>query len=290
MRGEHSDHYTPIHNWIGSPPHARGARRIRRELLGVAVDHPRMRGEHGQSPRDHHGAPDHPRMRGEHREMVQRIVPASGSPPHARGALGAALLEGVFPRITPACAGSTLRSDTLPPRSRDHPRMRGEHQDTRRTCVSRHGSPPHARGAHPARWRVASRQGITPACAGSTRLRHERDARGADHPRMRGEHMVIAIDECQELGSPPHARGALCVTDVVGLAGRITPACAGSTKRPRVTYAMRADHPRMRGEHPRPPAPDRGLSGSPPHARGAHLVLHRQTPARGITPACAGST
>ena len=159
----------------------------------------------------------------------------------------------LYLRIIPACAGSTSvaphpwvpcvessphargarRSwSRRPPRSRDHPRMRGEHV----------GVVPDAR----------HRVGIIPACAGSTvstdpgggviegSSPHARGAPEAlsrsgacpgDHPRMRGEHeLALALKEpaleiipacagsttarhastshVQE--SSPHARGARC--------------------------------------------------------------------------------
>ena len=278
----------------GSSPHARGALTSSFEILPLAWDHPRMRGEHlrlragvvhhvgGSSPhargaRDGRGVGllclrDHPRMRGEHWGLV--AVPST--------------LQGIIP----ACAGSTegrkwtrtwfqgssphargalcLRQSQTNPQ-RDHPRMRGEH----------HHLVMEGRGD----------AGIIPACAGSTRRWHRPASSWGDHPRMRGEH-------------PLSSEYLMYLTGII-------PACAGSTFPPRPRRTTRSgssphargaptsarlqpcshrDHPRMRGEHPRHrllqvgnqriipacagstlfiPFWYRGSQGSSPHARGA---------------------
>src|SRR5690606_15497057 len=68
------------------------------------------------------------------------------------------------------------------------------------------------------------------------------------------------------------------------------PACAGSTTRPLSTQDRPTDHPRVRGEHARPPTGPGRYYGSPPRARGARPATQVPNPATGITPACAGST
>jgi len=70
---------------------------------------------------------DHPRLRGEH--ITQYLEPkyGKGSPPPARGAPLPFYSYCLWPRITPACAGSTTSSIRTGIFSRDHPRLRGEH-------------------------------------------------------------------------------------------------------------------------------------------------------------------
>ena len=53
------------------------------------------------------GNRDHPRLRGEYYNIVELLPYQIGSPPLARGVLLLVLVSAVFPRITPACAGST---------------------------------------------------------------------------------------------------------------------------------------------------------------------------------------
>ena len=71
--------------------------------------------------------------------------------------------------------------------------------------------------------------GITPACAGKSKLAINSVGIGADHPRMRGEKSVRVRLRGANEGSPPHARGkAICdSTDYPALG--ITPACAGKS-------------------------------------------------------------
>ena len=91
-----------------------------------------------------------------------------------------------------------------------------------------------------------------------------------DHPRLHGEHPA------REAPPPPLAR--------------IIPACAGSTIRCRMVCEQIRDHPRLRGEHPTQTTLSRVESGSSPLARGAPRGLAQPHRARGIIPACAGST
>ena len=229
MRGEHVKYATKDMQTVGSSPHARGA----------------LKGRRSQGVRPW----DHPRMRGEHHAQGTESANDWGSSPHARGAPGRRLNYLPAGGIIPACAGSTPTTWAWETRSRDHPRMRGEHSyplsptalalDHPRMrgehasislstsgCA---GSSPHARGALcPSRLRWDG-LGIIPACAGSTRDQQRRRAAPRDHPRMRGEHRAHGKRRGKEGGSSPHARGALHLDVPLHLVG--------------------GDHPRMRGEH-----------------------------------------
>ncbi len=66
--------------------------------------------------------------------------------------------------------------------------MRGEHMALLALIGIAAGSPPHARGALGYNLVVVGAVGITPACAGSTRMASPSKIRWWDHPRMRGEH------------------------------------------------------------------------------------------------------
>ena len=146
-------------------------------------------------------------MRGEYLTGIFQLHRLVGSSPLARGILIPASMEKQFcgitpacagntyhgerkalqPRITPAYAGNTRCSMTAPPRSRDHPRLRGEY----RLCHGRRwiylGSPPLTRGI-PMHYSVKRAPGgITPAYAGKT-------------PESYAVLLIIQ-------GSPPLARG-----------------------------------------------------------------------------------
>ena len=168
MRGEHEVEATITTYDPGSSPHARGARGrgdhhdVRSGIIPACAGSTCWRARCRCSCRDH------PRMHGEHYLDGSTDRRLTGSSPHARGALGGPVDAVVVGGIIPACAGSTSCPSTTASCTRDHPRMRGEHEE--------HGL---------YRWGGA---GIIPACAGSTLLPfHERRWRG-DHPRMRGEH------------------------------------------------------------------------------------------------------
>ena len=170
--------------------------------------------------------------------------------------------------ITPACAGKTPAETLichLPP---DHPRMRGEDgsHDPGSCCVP--GSPPHARGRHGPGVPMRRGRRITPACAGKTGCYLLQRSYHWDHPRMRGEDWCGGNSECSEEGSPPHARGRQSrrVREVAW--ERITPACAGKTRRWAASGSSRRDHPRMRGEDSNPCIRAAPTDASPPHARG----------------------
>ena len=89
---------------------------------------------------------DHPRMRGEHIEYRLEGASSQGSSPHARGTLYSPHMAGDVKGIIPACAGNTRYLELTLFENGDHPRMRGEHSDTKADNSSMTGSSPHARG------------------------------------------------------------------------------------------------------------------------------------------------
>ena len=208
-------------------------------------------------------------MRGEHICKNHRLIAAQGSSPHARGAHRDGRAHGRLAGIIPACAGSTAAGSPCPAGCRDHPRMRGEHAcDERQTWPSK-GSSPHARGAQVHHALDDERQGIIPACAGSTTTACTSPRLVWDHPRMRGEHNLPRIGAGSASGSSPHARGAHDDDTIAALDERIIPACAGSTIPAQTLGKVFEDHPRMRGEHQGVHVMVCFDEGSSPHARGA---------------------
>lgn len=148
-------------------------------------------------------------------------------PPHARGRADRVNCFSARSRNTPACAGKTHT-----------------HKSPIYTCV---GTPPHAWG-----------KGIlvetndlvrnTPACVGKSAFELVLLVLVREHPRMRGENLVVSISRILLWGTPPHARGKLLVIPLV------------------VTYTP--EHPHMRGEESKF-FPFRTLCiGTPPHAWG----------------------
>ena len=151
--------------------------------------------------------------------------------------------------IIPAYAGSTSCTRGAGCSSADHPRIRGEHVFAYPTSIQDGGSSPHTRGAPEEGSSCRGRTRIIPAYAGSTRSTGAGRLAGADHPRIRGEHLMGAVHAQAKSGSSPHTRGA---------PARSCPHGASGT-----------DHPRIRGEHRCLRGQADGQAGSSPHTRGA---------------------
>ena len=229
MRGEHLSVKVVVLVPMGSSPHARGAHRDvpgRDREDGII---PACAGSTRRARRRSIRPRDHPRMRGEHHE--RGFIPKcdGGSSPHARGARSGAPRMPLRHGIIPACAGSTWFPFRWTAVGWDHPRMRGEHVCLRLEAAFWMGSSPHARGAPSRREGRLRPRGIIPACAGSTTRRRSRSSITRDHPRMRGEHLVLSAQVVYSLGSSPHARGAHRSRSWQLPPSGIIPACAGST-------------------------------------------------------------
>ena len=168
--------------------------------------------------------------------------------------------------------------------------MRGEDLNANQFMALWNGSPPHAWGRLEGKWERWGRTRITPACAGKTGSTWPAPRTSRDHPRMRGEDQSAHWRLLVEFGSPPHARGRQRVRKAAHPGERITPACAGNTRRRRRRTPRPSDHPRMRGEYPTHSDKQTRDVGSP-RMRGEDRVT-RPRPGRsgGITPACAGKT
>ena len=154
-----------------------------------------------------------------------------GSSPHTRGAQWVAEVSKATGGIIPAYAGSTRYALVTAVKSRDHPRIRGEHTVNIQSGTQGQGSSPHTRGAPGPRRRVHRRRGIIPAYAGSTSLRIARVCSTWDHPRIRGEHLYSLIHGISFPGSSPHTRGAPYTDSKIRGSVGIIPAYAGSTRR-----------------------------------------------------------
>ena len=131
---------------------------------------------------------DHPRIRGEHPVELIENAHSPGSSPHTRGAPDLRAFHALERGIIPAYAGSTGSSIRRRANSGDHPRIRGEHIQSRSSFRRRVGSSPHTRGALNQLVHPGVLFGIIPAYAGSTGPGFGRAPRTGDHPRIRGEH------------------------------------------------------------------------------------------------------
>ena len=154
------------------------------------------------------GVGSSPRMRG--------AQPRDGSQRRARG-------------IIPAYAGSTCRLLLVLWRSRDHPRVCGEHLMSHPPAPLMPGSSPRMRGAQFFISQGGKNRGIIPAYAGSTEIANPGNANYRDHPRVCGEHRRAAFRILAAQGSSPRMRGAHHDSSYYKKSDGIIPAYAGST-------------------------------------------------------------
>ena len=181
--------------------------------------------------------------------MAQVVTGVMGSSPRMRGAHVRHARREPPPGIIPAYAGSTSRPRPSTAITRDHPRVCGEHF---RTCIApreREGSSPRMRGALAELQVVQHRVGIIPAYAGSTAHLLGNRIRTRDHPRVCGEHNLLAQVVTGVMGSSPRMRGAHVRHARREPPPGIIPAYAGSTRTGLESSSSRRDHPRVCGEH-----------------------------------------
>ena len=131
---------------------------------------------------------------------------------------------------------------------------------------------------------------ITPADAGKTAQEGNRKRGKQDHPRGCGENQTPPQCGRWERGSPPRMRGKRPKSLLRQLPNRITPADAGKTGVPRVSWDWMWDHPRGCGENHNVIATAIKTQGSPPRMRGKLAGTAIGSIAGRITPADAGKT
>ena len=271
MCGEHAPFSTIFFQRQGSSPHVRGTH-LRGELhvqAGGII--PACAGNTLIGTSYFVTIWDHPRMCGEHSVIDCYDIWIPGSSPHVRGTQMFGIPVKSKLRIIPACAGNTCSPPSTRCRSRDHPRMCGEHSPAATAARCRSGSSPHVRGTPDKDDATVHCRGIIPACAGNTRNTVILAVVRGDHPRMCGEHLRLTSKSLRAGGSSPHVRGThRPARRAMGSRG-IIPACAGNTAHPRWASAPAWDHPRMCGEHRAPGLGKDNKRGSSPHVRGTQI-------------------
>ena len=169
-------------------------------------------------------------MRGNNLLHFNTISLYLGSPPLAREQLLSWRAASPHIGITPACAGTTLRSSLVRCSVRDHPRLRGNNFYIAVERALPEGSPPLAREQLINLLVLLGIVGITPACAGTTTFYTQNQICHKDHPRLRGNNTKADAKNLLSLGSPPLAREQPAPTLLPPVTSGITPACAGTTE------------------------------------------------------------
>ena len=160
-------------------------------------------------------ARDHPRVCGEKLKSFANAVELEGSPPRVRGKVNNGTSRNYGCRITPACAGKSLRCHLRSAVRWDHPRVCGEKWEEELSSRLEEGSPPRVRGKGVDRKIALLRYGITPACAGKRTGAEACGGCSWDHPRVCGEKFPCFGCVLAAKGSPPRVRGKVYPSDLV---------------------------------------------------------------------------
>ena len=207
-------------------------------------------------------------MCGENLMTRGALIRSRGSPPRVRGKPDNLSEANKRFRITPACAGKTVRPVCRPGDCRDHPRVCGENRVHLLAEALCRGSPPRVRGKPHVLTTCCDSPRITPACAGKTTSTLLTPTAYKDHPRVCGENRNFHQGRRGSGGSPPRVRGKRCKGFCAGRLVRITPACAGKTGIQSYGLIKCQDHPRVCGENDSFRPDFIKVKGSPPRVRG----------------------
>ena len=152
---------------VGSPPRVRGTARHGLRARCLKRITPACAGNRFPPPQRARTTRDHPRVCGEQMKYMPSRTTTIGSPPRVRGTDSTDAGLDLYSRITPACAGNSLRATRYWQKFWDHPRVCGEQSVLSRYVFFPAGSPPRVRGTVPQYYDVTNLQRITPACAGN---------------------------------------------------------------------------------------------------------------------------
>ena len=249
IRGNYSAfiYFSPIRK--GSPPHTRELPIERVEEYHEVWITPAYAGTTMRGCDHPSQEQDHPRIRGNYLISGRKTTVFRGSPPHTRELRPSGSRTVGRTRITPAYAGTTGLRIWQGLHLQDHPRIRGNYSFHSSQLDFPIGSPPHTRELLDLPVRVVRRMRITPAYAGTTRIRPADRGDVQDHPRIRGNYYRRRRSIWTTAGSPPHTRELLDMCAGSGALIRITPAYAGTTLVTRDYDGREEDHPRIRGNY-----------------------------------------
>ena len=227
--GEKSQFWCPATKFAGSPPRVRGKAISYSIQTHSARITPACAGKSDATVNHIEIVKDHPRVCGEksRSHLFSRLH--VGSPPRVRGKEDGTTHWTINDGITPACAGKSLIRSRTGGLCRDHPRVCGEKGFRERVGRRCPGSPPRVRGKGVHFQFHACCRGITPACAGKSRVKFLVRVVVKDHPRVCGEKSRSHLFSRLHVGSPPRVRGKVAYAHRRRSPWRITPACAGKS-------------------------------------------------------------
>ena len=175
--------------------------------LSQAGSSPRMRGKPGFTVPTVFAPVAHPRACGENSLVSNRSLRDMGSSPRMRGKRESFEKRASAPRLIPAHAGKTVRSQPRGCRTRAHPRACGENARSKAQPLAKPGSSPRMRGKRAVLFPQKPRRGLIPAHAGKTTYEHSQDKDRWAHPRACGENVSGCVSASSVWGSSPRMRG-----------------------------------------------------------------------------------
>ena len=175
-------------------------------------------------------------------------------------------------------------------KARDHPRLRGNYSCSDHLNTSVPGSSPLTRELLYTIHTLQTRNGITPAYAGTTTFHYVTITFYWDHPRLRGNYFFSIGQIVEQRGSPPLTRELHLHSSKLYLCLRITPAYAGTTSIRFLLKILSWDHPRLRGNYIPFFNTSGTVTGSPPLTRELPSRFLTRLKRSRITPAYAGTT
>ncbi len=232
----------------------------------------------------------HPRSRGENSRLPGPRQRRRGSSPLTRGKRAMTRHTLTISGLIPAHAGKTQPARRGAPRSRAHPRSRGENICSRSQHPRFGGSSPLTRGKPRTRRPDVAARRLIPAHAGKTTRSLPGFLRRWAHPRSRGENGSTSRCGSATAGSSPLTRGKLGDGCGGGDASGLIPAHAGKTSASVRRGRPPRAHPRSRGENQGQAVDCVGELGSSPLTRGKHGEDARCQGQGGLIPAHAGKT
>ena len=192
--------------------------------------------------------------------------------------------------LIPAHAGKTaVRVRHLQVR-RAHPRSRGENLKQVARDVNKAGSSPLTRGKPFVVGKRGDHEGLIPAHAGKTCVRHALLVSHRAHPRSRGENCITHYVIAKCVGSSPLTRGKRGGRSPQRRQAGLIPAHAGKTGKRNERIDDYRAHPRSRGENDYAGRRDDGDRGSSPLTRGKLATGMAGDTIPGLIPAHAGKT
>ncbi len=248
-RGENNRNKSLGSRLHGTSPLARGKHRWSQPLHGEAGNIPARAGKTSPVLPVRLCRREHPRSRGENKSNLNTQGRGGGTSPLARGKLGSTTFRESIDGNIPARAGKTGFVRRFAWRLGEHPRSRGENLKSISASAPVYGTSPLARGKHELGTVSRFAERNIPARAGKTPAEPDGQRHCWEHPRSRGENLLINRISGKRRGTSPLARGKLRMSMCSPIRRGNIPARAGKTGFRRITWSLTAEHPRSRGEN-----------------------------------------